>query len=37
LRIYANSDAQSRADEIVQLALREPDGILREMERAFTR
>jgi len=36
LRIYANSDSQSRADEIVQLALREPDGILRQLERAFT-
>jgi hypothetical protein len=28
LRIYANSDSQARADEIVKLALREPDGIL---------
>jgi phosphomannomutase len=36
LRIYANSDSQSRADEIVELALREPGGILRQMERAFT-
>ena len=36
LRIYANSDTQARADEIVELALREPDGILRRLERAFT-
>jgi phosphomannomutase len=36
LRIYATSDSQPRADQIVQLALREPDGILRRLERAFT-
>jgi phosphomannomutase len=36
LRIYANSDSQARADQIVELALREPDGILRRLERAFT-
>jgi phosphomannomutase len=36
LRIYANSDSQGRANEIVELALREPNGILRQMERAFT-
>jgi phosphomannomutase len=36
LRIYANSDSQARADQIVDLALREPDGILRQLERAFT-
>lgn len=36
LRIYAVSDSQARADEIVELALREPDGILRRLERAFT-
>jgi phosphomannomutase len=36
LRIYANSDSQARADELVELALREPDGILRLLERAFT-
>ena len=36
LRIYANSDSQGRADEIVELALGEPDGILRRLERAFT-
>jgi phosphomannomutase len=35
LRIYANSDTQARADEIVESALREPDGILRQMQRAF--
>lgn len=35
LRIYANSNSQARADEIVELGLREPDGILRELERAF--
>ena len=37
LRIYANSDSQARADQIVELAVREPDGILRQLERAFTR
>ena len=36
LRIYANSDSQARADQIVDLGLREPDGILRQVERAFT-
>jgi phosphomannomutase len=36
LRLYANSDSQARADQIVELGLREPDGILRQMERAFT-
>jgi phosphomannomutase len=36
LRIYANSDSQARADAIVELALREPDGILRQMVSAFT-
>jgi phosphomannomutase len=35
LRIYANSDSQPRADQIVELALREPDGILRQLERPF--
>jgi len=35
LRIYANSDSQARADQIVELATREPDGILRALERAF--
>jgi phosphomannomutase len=36
LRIYANSDSQARADQIVALALREPDGIVRQIERALT-
>ena len=36
LRIYANSDSQGRADQIVELGLREPDGILRQLARAFT-
>ena len=36
LRLYANSDFQARAEEIRELALREPDGILRRLERAFT-
>ena len=36
LRIYAVSDSQTRADEIVSLAVREPDGVLRQLERAFT-
>ncbi len=36
LRIYANSDSQARAEEIVGFGLREPDGILRQMERAFS-
>ena len=35
LRIYANSDSQARADQIVEFALRESDGILRRLERAF--
>ena len=35
LRIYANSDSQARADQIVELALREPDGILRQLEQEF--
>jgi hypothetical protein len=35
LRIYANGGSQVRADQIVELAVREPDGILRQLERAF--
>ena len=35
LRIYSDSDTQERADKIVALALAEPNGILRTMERAF--
>jgi phosphomannomutase len=37
LRIYANADSQARADEIVNLAVCEPDGILRRLEREFTK
>lgn len=33
LRIYAVSDSQRRADEIVSTAIAEPDGLLRQMER----
>lgn len=36
LRLYANSDSQARAEEIREFALREPDGILRLLERTFT-
>lgn len=36
LRIYSVADSQARADEIVEQALAEPDGILRRMERAFS-
>jgi phosphomannomutase len=36
LRIYANSVSQARADQIVEFAIREPDGILRQLEKAFT-
>jgi phosphomannomutase len=36
LRIYANSDSQARADQIVELGLKEPGGILRQLEKAFT-
>ena len=36
LRIYANSDSQERADRIVEFGLREPDGILRALEKAFS-
>jgi phosphomannomutase len=36
LRVYANADTQRRADEIVSLALREPDGILRRLQRSLT-
>ena len=34
LRIYAVAGTQERANEIVRLALSEPDGILRNLERA---
>jgi phosphomannomutase len=33
LRIYACADTQARADEIVALGIREPDGILRRLGR----
>ena len=36
LRLYTNSDSQARAEKIRELALREPDGILRQLEQAFT-
>ncbi|MEY4684653.1 MAG: hypothetical protein RLZ25_1112 [Pseudomonadota bacterium] len=35
LRIYAVSDSQERADQIAALGIREPDGILRSLERDF--
>jgi phosphomannomutase len=34
IRIYAVASTQERANEIVRLALAEPDGILRKLERA---
>lgn len=34
LRIYAVSDSEKRAEEITALAIAEPDGILRSMEKA---
>jgi len=33
LRIYSVADSQERADEIVRLAIQEPDGILRTIEK----
>jgi phosphomannomutase len=33
LRIYAHARSQKRADEIVRLALQEPDGILRNLQK----
>ena len=36
LRIYANAGSQARADEIVNLAVHEPDGILRRLEKEFS-
>lgn len=36
LRIYSNSGSQARADQIVEIALREPDGILRALQQSFT-
>ncbi len=37
LRIYAVSDVAQRADGMVRLAIREPDGLLRRMERNLAR
>jgi phosphomannomutase len=37
LRIYAVADSLSRAEQIVTLGLREPDGILRKLESAASR
>jgi phosphomannomutase len=37
LRIYAVSDFAQRADDIVRLAIREPDGLFRRMERNLVR
>ena len=34
LRVYAVADTQERSDQIAGLAIAEPDGILRQMERA---
>jgi phosphomannomutase len=36
LRLYAVSGSQQRADEIVELAMAEPDGLLRRMARELT-
>ena len=33
LRIYAVADSQARAEAIVELAVKEPGGILRQLER----
>ena len=33
MRSYAVSDVAQRADDIVRLAIREPDGLFRRMER----
>src|SRR5512138_394975 len=35
LGIYAVADTQARADEITKLGVAEPDGILRQLERAL--
>ncbi len=32
-RVYATADTQGRADQIARVAIREPDGILRSMQR----
>ncbi len=36
MRIYSTADTQARADEIVAIALAEPDGILRQIEQSLT-
>ena len=36
LRIYAVADTQARADAITKLGVAEPDGILRQLEKAVT-
>ncbi|HKX24063.1 MAG TPA: phosphomannomutase [Candidatus Saccharimonadales bacterium] len=36
LRIYSVADSQARADEIVALAIAEPDGIFRSIEKALS-
>lgn len=36
LRIYSVADTQARADEIVALAIAEPDGIFRSIEKALS-
>ncbi len=36
LRLYSVSDTQARADEMVQIAISEPDGIIRRLERQFS-
>jgi len=33
LRIYAHARSQTRADEIVAMALKEPNGILRQLQK----
>lgn len=35
LRIYSVANSQARADEMVQIAIREPDGIFRSLEKLF--
>jgi phosphomannomutase len=36
LRAYSNAASQSRADEIVAMSVREPDGILRRLQQRLT-
>jgi phosphomannomutase len=36
LRLYACADTQARADEIVAMGIREPDGLLRRLEASVT-